>query len=68
MAAVSSELLTNLKGFYGVNMEVIRLFQLIGCLVVFFICIRVTESGEQGNPKMMRADLVFGDWLASSFF
>ena len=42
-----------LKGFYEVNVEVVWLFQLIGCLVVFFpIWIRVAESGEQGSLEM----------------
>lgn len=39
-----------LRDFYGINREVIWLFQLIGCLVVFFLTwIKVAESGEQGG-------------------
>lgn len=54
-----------LKSFYEVYMEVIWLFQQIGCLLVFFlIWIRVATWGEQGSPDMARTDLAFGDWLA----
>lgn len=46
--------------FYGVNAEVIWLFQLIGGLeVVFLIWIRIDQSGEQGSPEMSPTDLVF---------
>lgn len=42
-----------LRDFYGVNTEVIWLFQKIGCLVVFFLAwIRVAESGT-GSPEML---------------
>ena len=34
-----------LRNFYGINMELIWFFQLIGCLVVFLIWIKVAESG-----------------------
>lgn len=53
------------KSFYGVNMEVIWLFQQTGCLLVFFlIWIRVAAWGEQGSPEVARTDWAFGDWLA----
>ena len=56
-----------LRNFYGINTEVTWLFQMISCLVVFFlIWFRVAESGEQGSPEMEWTDLAFGDWLVSS--
>lgn len=50
-----------LRDFCGINVEVIWLFQLIDCLVVFFlIWTSVTESREQRSPEMVWADLVSG--------
>lgn len=56
-----------LRGFYGVNVVIIWLFQLIGCLVVFLpLGIRAAKSGEQGSPETVPTELVFGDWPAFS--
>lgn len=41
------------KGFYGINTEVIWLLELVGCLVVIFIWIRVAKSGGQGRPERL---------------
>ena len=42
-----------LRDYYGVNAEVIWLFQQISCLGVFFlIWIRVAESWGQGSPQI----------------
>ena len=55
------------KEFLWDHREVICLFQLIGCPVVFFlIWIRGAGWGERGNPELAWTDLEFEDWLVSS--
>lgn len=49
-----------LKGFYGVTVA----NWLSGGHLLYLD--RVAEIGEQGSPKMVWIDLVFGGWLAIS--
>lgn len=41
-----------MKEFLQANVEVVWLFQLTGCLVVFFLAwVRIGESGKQGKSR-----------------